>query len=258
MQNAIEMIGKKITQASLSFMQFYSFSLISTSWLFKKPFRLRLILQQIVFLGNESLVIIIISGFFIGAVFSVQIGSVFAVFGAEGMIGAATGKALTRELSPLLTGFLIAGRGGAAITAELATMKVNEQVDAMEAMAVDPLSFLVAPRILATTLSMPLLVCIFTVLGQVGSLVVSVILFEVDQGAYFSKLVSVVEIKDIWSGLYKSLIFGYIIAVISCRYGINASGGAKGVGKATTESVVTTLLVILGVDLVVTYFQLAI
>lgn len=207
------------------------------------------------FLGNESVFIIMASGFFIGAVFSVQIGSVFGVFGAESMIGAATGKALSRELSPLLTGFLLAGRGGAAITAELATMKVNEQVDAMEAMAVDPVSYLVAPRVVATVLVMPILVAVFNVLGQLGSLVVSQSLFDVDQGIYMERLVSVVNNKDIWSGLFKSVIFGYIVGVISCRYGMEARGGAKGVGQATTDSVVNTLLAILAVDLIITYLQ---
>lgn len=255
MQGAIAYIGRVILGSKDSLGAIFSFAGAGTALIFRPPFRGRIILQQMAFLGNESVFIIMASGFFIGAVFSVQIGTVFGVFGAESMIGAATGKALSRELSPLLTGFLLAGRGGAAITAELATMKVNEQIDAMEAMAVDPLSYLVSPRIVATVLIMPVLVAVFNVLGQVGSIVVSQVLFNVDQGIYMERLVGVVDSDDIGSGLFKSVIFGYIIAIMSCWFGVQARGGAKGVGQATTDSVVTTLLVILFVDLIVTYFQ---
>lgn len=255
MQIAIAYIGRVILGSKDSLGAIFSFATTGTALVFRPPFRPRIIFQQMAFLGNESVVIIMASGFFIGAVFSVQIGTVFGVFGAESMIGAATGKALSRELSPLLSGFLLAGRGGAAITAELATMKVNEQIDAMEAMAVDPISYLVSPRIVATVLIMPVLVAVFNVLGQVGSLVVSQVLFDVDQGIFMQRLTGVVNSGDIWSGLFKSVIFGYIIAIMSCWFGVHAKGGAKGVGQATTDSVVTTLLVILFVDLIVTYFQ---
>lgn len=219
------------------------------------PMRRRNIFQQMEFVGNESLTIIMVSGFFIGAVFSLQIGTIFRIFGAEGMMGAATGKALSRELSPLLTGFLLAGRGGAAMTAEIATMKVNEQVDAMEAMAVDPVSYLVVPRLMACVLMTPLLVGIFNFTGQLGSLAVGVILFDVNQGTFFDKLVNIMKAEDIWSGMQKALVFGTVIGLVSCRFGLTASGGAKGVGKATTNSVVSTLLVLLALDFFITYLQ---
>lgn len=255
MQGAIAYIGRVILGSKDGLGAILAFAGRASALILRPPYRGRIIFQQMAFLGNESVFIIMASGFFIGAVFSVQIGTVFGVFGAESMIGAATGKALSRELSPLLTGFLLAGRGGAAITAELATMKVNEQIDAMEAMAVDPISYLVSPRIVATVLIMPVLVAIFNVVGQLGALVVSQVLFDVDQGIFMERLVKVVNSKDIWSGLFKSVIFGYIVAIISCWYGMLAKGGAKGVGQATTDSVVTTLLVILFVDLIITYFQ---
>lgn len=210
------------------------------------------------FIGNQSLLIIMISGFFLGAVFSLQIGSIFTIFGAQGMLGAASGKALSRELSPLVTGFLIAGRGGAAITAEIGTMKVNEQVDAMEAMGVNPVSYLVVPRFVAGVLMVPMLVGIFNFTGQLGSFVVGIFQFDVDQGVFFRKLVDIVHMRDIWSGMQKAVVFGGVISLIACRYGLYASGGAKGVGVATTNSVVTTLLVILGIDFLITYLQIAI
>ncbi len=251
-------IGRRMIAAKDQLAKFGGFLRATGHQLVAGPFRTNLVFQQMEFIGNESLTIIMISGFFIGAVFSLQIGSIFAIFGAQGMMGAATGKALARELSPLIVGFLLAGRGGAAITAEIATMKVNEQVDAMESMAVDPISYLVCPRLIAGVTMMPLLTGIFTFTGMIGSLAVGVVIFNVDQGVFFDKLIRIVGIKDIWSGMQKALVFGAIISLVACRYGLVASGGAKGVGRATTNSVVTTLLVLLAVDFVITYFQIAV
>jgi phospholipid/cholesterol/gamma-HCH transport system permease protein len=223
---------------------------------FSRPFRVRLILQQMEFIGFQSTTIVLICGFFIGAALSLQVGTIFVIFGAEGMLGAANAKAMSRELSPLITGFLLAGRVGASITAELGTMKVNEQVDAMEAMAVDPISYLVVPRFIAGVLMMPLLVGIFNVVGQTASFMVAVLIFRIDQGSFFSKMVQIMEIGDIMRGMEKAVIFGGIIALLSCQFGLNTSGGAKGVGRSTTNSVVTILLVLLAVDFVLTYLQI--
>lgn len=251
------LVGRFVIERVSGLGHFLSFFRSTLKITFSQPIRLKLAFQQMEFIGNESLNIIMISGFFIGAVFSLEIGFVFKVFGAQGMIGAVSGKALTRELSPLITGFLIAGRGGAAITAEISTMKVNEQIDAMEAMAVDPISYLVVPRFLAAVFMVPLLVGVFNFTGQIGSLVVGIYLFDVDQGVFFEKLISLVGPGDIWSGMQKAIVFGGLIALMACRSGLQASGGAKGVGTATTNSVVFTLLAILGLDFIITYFQVA-
>ncbi|MGE0174308.1 MAG: MlaE family ABC transporter permease [Oligoflexales bacterium] len=258
LRNWLPVFGDRIIKIVRDFGAFLMYGKETFVLVFKPPFRTRLVLHQMEFIGNESLFIIMISGFFLGAVFSLQIGSIFAIFGAQGMVGAASGKALSRELSPLVTGFLLAGRGGAAITAELATMKVTEQIDAMEAMAVDPIHYLVVPRVIATICMMPLLVGVFNFTGQIGSLVVSFFMFDVDQGVYFDKLIRIVEIGDIWRGMQKALVFGAIISLLSCRAGLTASGGAKGVGMATTNSVVMTLLVLLAVDFIITYFQIVV
>ena len=201
--------------------------------------------------------IVLICGFFIGAAVSLQVGTIFVIFGAEGMLGAANGKALSRELSPLITGFLLAGRAGAAITAEIASMKVNEQIDAMEAMAVDPIDYLVVPRLIAGVVMLPMLVGIFNLVGQIASVIVGVMIFDIDQGAFFQKMTTIVTPEDIWSGLQKAVIFGGIISLFSCKFGLEASGGAKGVGVATTTSVVTILLILLFVDFGITYIQIA-
>lgn len=254
----IRAIGRLVLRQITALGEFMLYARYTFKHVVSRPFRRRLVFQQMEFIGNESLNIIMISGFFIGAVFSLQIGYVFQIFGAQGMMGAASGKALTRELSPLVTGFLVAGRGGAAITAELATMKVTEQIDAMEAMAVDPVSYLVAPRVIASTLMLPLLVAVFNFTGQIGSLIVGIFLFDVDQGVFFQKLVSIVGVEDIWGGMQKAFAFGLLIGLMACRFGLKAGGGAKGVGIATTNSVVVTLLAILAIDFLITYLQVAV
>ncbi|MCX6128797.1 MAG: ABC transporter permease [Proteobacteria bacterium] len=223
---------------------------------FSRPFRTRLILQQMQFIGNESTFIILLCGFFIGAAVSLQVGTIFVIFGAQSMLGAANAKTLARELSPLMAGFLIAGRGGAAITAEISTMKVNEQIDAMEAMAVDPVGYLVVPRLIACLLMLPLLVAFFNLTGQLASLIIALNIFDIDQGVFFDKMAKIMSWRDIVSGLQKAVIFGGIIALIACRYGLEASGGAKGVGRATTNAVVAMLLSLLCVDFVITYLQI--
>lgn len=221
------------------------------------PYRFVQILRQMEFIGNQSLSVIGLSAFFVGAVFSLQIGVLFKLFRAEGLMGAVTGKALARELAPMLTGFLLSGRAGSAITAEIATMKVSEQVDAMEAMAVEPIHYLVVPRLIAMTFMAPILSFLFVFIGELGSYVVAVMMFDVDQAVYFGKITTFVRMEDIWSGGQKALAFGAIVSLVACRYGLTATGGAKGVGKSTTNSVVMTLLILLICDFIMTYFQMS-
>lgn len=222
----------------------------------KPPIRWDLIFQHLEFIGNQSLSIIILTGFFTGAVFGLQIGGIFEIFRAESIMGAATGKALTRELAPLMTAFLLTGRAGSAMTAEIATMRVNEQVDAMEAMAVDPIHYLVVPRVLASMAIIPLLCGIFIFVGVIGSYITGVLIFDVDVGVFVDRIKWLVEPQDIFKGIEKSFIFSIIIGTLSCRYGLEASGGAKGVGTATTTSVVMSLLAVLYCDVFITYVQL--
>ncbi len=208
------------------------------------------------YIGNQSLMILIGGAVAIGAVFGLQIGAVFSVFQAESMLGGITGKALCQELGPLVTTVLITGRAGAAMTAEIATMKVNEQVDAMEAMAVDPISYLVMPRFVAALVIMPLLCCVFIFVGIIGAYLAGSLLFNVDEGTFMSKISQLIETKDLWRGISKSFAFSGLMTTICCHFGLKASGGAKGVGNATTNAVVSTLLAVLGVDVVITYFQM--
>lgn len=221
-----------------------------------RPFRKREILAQLEFIGAGSLNIILLTGFFTGAVFGLQIGGIFKVFNAEAMMGGATGIALATELAPLVTGFLLAGRAGSAMTAEIATMLVNEQIDALEAMGVNPVHYLVVPRMIASLIMIPLLCGVFMFVGVVGAYATGIWIYEVDKGIFMQNLLALVEGEDIVSGLRKMFAFSFIIASVSCRYGLKASGGAKGVGNATTNSVVVTLIFLLITDFVISYVQL--
>jgi len=251
-------LGGTVIRLVTEFGRFVFFLRETVLEMMKPPFRFSQILLHMEFIGNQSLTIIVMSAFAIGAVFGLQIGLVFRTFNAEGVMGIATATALTRELAPMMTAFLLTGRGGSAITAEIATMRVNEQVDAMEAMGVSPVHYLVVPRLIAFMVMMPILSGIFAFVGIFGSFVVGVLIFDVDQGMFFNRIVNELVPHDIVIGLQKSFIISIIIALIACQFGLRASGGAKGVGQATTTSVIVTMLAFLLVDFVYTFFQVVI
>ena len=221
----------------------------------RPPFRFSLVIQQMEFIGNQSVGIVLLTGVATGAVFGMQIGGVFAVFQAEGLIGGATGIALATELAPLITGFVLTGRVGASMAAEIATMVVNEQIDAMEAMGVDPTDYLVAPRVWASVTIMPLLCALFMIVGTIGVYFVGIVLFQIDEGVFYDRLTSLVVPHDIIVGLRKMVVFSFAISVISCLQGLKASKGAQGVGRATTQAVVRSLIAILVSDFIIAYTE---
>ncbi|MBP6218483.1 MAG: ABC transporter permease [Oligoflexales bacterium] len=223
--------------------------------IFQAPFRLRLILQQAEFIGTKSLGIISLSGFFTGAVFGLQTGGIFAIFRTESLLGGATALALAIELAPLVTGFLLAGRVGSSMTAEIATMKVGEQIDAMESMGVDPLHYLVVPRLLASMFVMPLLCGLFMFVGMVGTYCVGTQIFLVDQGVFFEKITFLVKNRDVLTGIRKMFFFSIIMSTICCYHGLFSKGGAKGVGTSTTTAVVKSLICILICDFIISYIE---
>lgn len=215
----------------------------------------KLLLQQMEFVGNRSFSIIILAALMVGAIFGFQLGEIFRIFGAESMIGAAAGFALSRELAPMVGAFLVTGRAGSAMAAELATMRVNEQIDAMRVMAVNPYHYLVAPRLLASVLMMPILVMFFILVGVISSFIVGVWFYNIDIADFISKIQWIVGAKDIVSGLEKAAVFGLIFSSVGCFQGFYASGGAKGVGRATTRAVVISYVSILVADYFISYLQ---
>jgi phospholipid/cholesterol/gamma-HCH transport system permease protein len=211
----------------------------------RRPGRPVHILKQVSFIGAKSLFVIVLTAAFTGMVLGLQGYYTLTKFGSEGMLGTAVALSLIRELGPVLSALMVTGRAGSAITAEIGIMRISEQIDALETMALDPYKYLISPKFIAAMISMPLLCAIFDVVGIYGGWVVGVKLLGVNPGAYFSEMYKAVEWKDVYSGFVKSYSFGIIIAWIGCYKGYYAGHGAEGVSKATTESVVLTSVLIL-------------
>ena len=213
--------------------------------LVQRPVRWRETIRQVQFIGIQSLPIILLCSLFTGAVFTWESHEAFALFGAQGLVGGTVGVAITRELAPTLTGLLVAGRAGSAIAAEIGSMRVSEQIDALEAMAVDPVNYLVKPRVVAATLAMPLLTLIFDFMGILGSYLVAIYLLHMNYPEFMVRLQDWVDWDDIAAGLIKSTCFGLIVGVVACTKGFYTEGGAVGVGRATTSAVVVASVAIL-------------
>lgn len=212
---------------------------------FKPPYRINQIFTQMNFIGVQSLFIIILTGIFTGMVFGLQSGRAFRLFNADSLTGAVAGLSLARELAPVLSAIMVTARAGSAMAAELGTMRVTQQIDAIMAMAVSPVNYLVIPRVIATVLVMPLLTAVFDFVGGLGTYIVGVKLLKIDEGVFMYKIRWYVDIEDIIQGLFKACVFGFVLAVVGCYKGLNANGGAKGVGTATTSAVVIAAVAIL-------------
>lgn len=225
----------------------------STFWgIVRPPYRLRQLFKQMYFVGNQSLPIVLLTGGFTGMVFAVQSDIAFSRFGARGLIGSTVTLALTRELGPVLTALMVNGRVGSAMAAELGTMRVTEQIDALDSMAVDPVQYLSAPRVLAAMLMLPLLCAAFDAIGIGGCAYVATHVLGVNSGPFIERIRWFVDPDDIWGGMLKALVFGFLLSSIGCYKGYHASGGAEGVGRATTTAVVAAGVAILVVDYFVT------
>jgi phospholipid/cholesterol/gamma-HCH transport system permease protein len=223
---------------------FYS----SIRWLPKRPFRLHEIIQQIEFVGNKSIFIIALSGLFTGMVFALQTYSGFHMLNVDTMIGPTVALALTRELGPVLTGLIVAGRAGAAMSAQIGTMRVTEQIDALEVMGINPKQYLVMPRIVACVIALPLLAAIFDFIGNLGSYFLSTHALHIDAATYLAKINLFTRPKDIGLGILKAGFFGLILSVVGTYKGFNCRNGARGVGMATNETVVISMILILVSD----------
>jgi len=218
--------------------------------------RLHLTLREIYFSGVLSLVIILISGLFVGMVLALQGFDVLQRYGADQSLGVLVSLSLVRELGPVVAGLLFASRAGSAITAEIGLMKATEQLAAMEMMAVDPLARVVAPRFWGGVISMPLLAALFSTLGIFGAYVVGVRLIGIDAGAFWGNMEAAVDFRqDIGNGIIKSIVFGIAVSAIAVFEGYNAKPTAEGVSSATTRTVVTSSLAILALDFVLTVFM---
>ena len=221
-------------------------------WAFRPPYRLRIWFEALEEVGVGSLFIVLLTGMFTGLVMAYQSHYAFSLFNAETLVGGTVAISLARELAPVLAGLMVAGRTGSSMTTELGTMRVTEQIDAMAVMAVNPIQYLVTPRVFATILMMPVLTMLFNLIGIVSAYLLAVHVLDVDPGIFIQKIKDFVDIDDLYKSGIKAAAFGMAIALVGCYKGFYASGGAKGVGEATTSSVVTASVAILMIDYALT------
>jgi phospholipid/cholesterol/gamma-HCH transport system permease protein len=221
------------------------FFVSALGWVFRRPLKLRLILYHMKTIGSDSTLVILLTGGFTGMVLALQGYHALKKFSAEGYLGSAVALSLIRELGPVLSAFMVTGRTGSAMAAEIGTMRVTEQIDALYSMALHPIKYLVSPRLVAGLLTMPLLVAVFDVTGIYGGYLTGVVLLGVSAGSYFSSMEANVVMWDITTGIVKSLSFGLIVTWVCCFKGFHAPPMAVGVSKATTESVVLSFVLIL-------------
>ncbi|WP_018948962.1 lipid asymmetry maintenance ABC transporter permease subunit MlaE [Thioalkalivibrio sp. ALMg11] len=253
MTDAIASLGRTTINALTVFGRAFIFlirMLASLDIVFR---RFGLTLVQVYSVGVRSLLIIIVSGLFVGMVLAYQGYITLVNFGAAEALGSVVALSLVRELGPVVTALLFAGRAGSALTAELGLMKTTEQLSAMEMMAVNPYRRIFAPRFVAGFLSMPLLAAIFSAVGVMGGYLVGVGLLGVDSGAYFSQMQSMTDWnEDVLSGVIKSIVFGFVVTWIAVFQGFNAQPTSEGISRATTQTVVVSSLAVLGLDFILT------
>jgi phospholipid/cholesterol/gamma-HCH transport system permease protein len=219
---------------------------------FRPPFYWRHILRQMVEIGYYSLPVVGLTAIFTGMVLALQSYTGFSRFAAESAIPNVVIVSLTRELGPVLAGLMVAGRIGAAMAAEIGTMRVTEQIDALTTLATDPFKYLVAPRLIAGTLTLPVLVLVADIIGVMGGWLVGVAKLDFNSTAYLRNTWDFLEFEDVYSGLVKAAAFGFIISLMGCYNGYRSKGGAQGVGQATTNAVVSASILILTFNYLIT------
>lgn len=221
-------------------------------WMLRPPFRTGPLLGALDFIGAESTFIEVLVGLFTGMAFTVSTIVGFRQFSAEGMVGGVVALAMSRELAPVLSAVVLTARAGSTMASELGNMRVTEQIDAITTMGVNPVQYLVGPRVLATILMLPLLAVCFGLAGMGGAYVVGVYWQNIDPGIFVDKIKQFVEYKDLRMMFVKSLVFAVIVSLICCKKGFYASGGARGVGEATAKAVVASIVMIFAADYVAT------
>ena len=227
----------------------------AASWAVRPPFRVAPLFAALDFVGAQSTFIVGLVGLFTGMAFTVSTIVGFRQFSAEGMVGGVVALALARELAPVLAAVVLTARAGSTMASELGNMRVTEQIDAITTMGVNPVQYLVVPRIIAATLMLPLLTIAFGVSGMLGSYVVAVVWQGIDPGLFWDRVPQLVQFADLRMCLFKSVLFGAIVSTLCCKKGFFASGGARGVGDATARAVVSSIVAIFAADYVATAFM---
>ncbi len=221
-------------------------------WTPRPPYDPRELVRQMVRVGVDSIPVVLLTSLFTGMVMALQTFSTLKRFNAEAYVGSLVALSMVRELAPVIASLLIAGRCGSAMGAELGTMRVTEQIDALEVLATDPVHYLVVPRVWATVLTLPLLIVIGDAVGIAGGYLISVVYFGANPVTYMENTFQFMDLDDVTSGLVKAAVFGLIISVVGCQKGFHTRGGAEGVGRATTRAVVLASISILIADFFLT------
>jgi len=257
MLKALENLGASTLQAVEQIGRTFNLLLIVFWKLMHPPYRLYPIIRQVYFIGARSLTLIIISGATIGMVLGLQFYNILERFGSVNLLGSGVALSVIRELGPVMTALMVVGRAGSSITAELGIMRITEQVDALECMAVSPDKYLVAPKLVAGLISVPLLTAVFDFVALFGGYFVGVVMFGVAEGSYMNGMINAVQWEDVRLGLIKSFIFGLLVTLICCAQGFYmhlskaGSQGAEGVGFVTTNAVVMSSIAVLFSDFLI-------
>lgn len=249
-------IGKFVLNLMGTLGDFTVFQIKVLFLLFKPPFRIRELLEQIKFMGYGSLGVIFLTSFFTGLVEAVELYNGFHKFGIESFMGYTIFISVVKELGPVFTALMVISRGISAYAAELGSMRVTEQIDALEVMAVDSKQYLIVPRILATIISLPLLIIFFDLVANIGAYLISVYSLDINGYSYLDNLRQFAEVRQITQGIVKGAIFGYVISAVGTYIGYYTTGGAKGVGISTTKAVVYASILVFVTDYVISAFYL--
>ncbi|MGB1875865.1 MAG: MlaE family ABC transporter permease [Rhodospirillaceae bacterium] len=250
--NFLAVIGRVVLRFLEQLGRFTLFTLTSVSHCVRPPIFPRLIGRQMIDIGYYSLPVVGLTAIFSGMVLALQSYTGFARFNAESAIANVVVLSLTRELGPVLAGLMVAGRIGASMAAEIGTMRVTEQIDALTTLSTNPYKYLIAPRLIAGLLMLPLLVLVADIIGVFGGYIVGVYKLGFNPNVYLSNTIDFLEPIDVISGLVKAAVFGFIIALMGCYNGFNSKGGAQGVGSATTNAVVSSSILILVFNYMIT------
>lgn len=251
-KNGVSFVGSTVLEITPALGRIIIYMMNTMAWFVRPPLRLKLFFEQMVFMGNKSLFIVLLTSSFSGMVFAYQIYLGFTAFSVDTFVGPIVAIAVCKELAPVFTGLVVAGRCGAAMAAQIGTMKVTEQIDALEVMGVNSIQYLAVPRVFATIVTMPMLAGIFMLVANTGSWLVGVKLLGIDGAMYFAKISDFMNLKMIVEGLIKSAAFGFLISMVGTYQGFAVKGGAEGVGKGTNMAVVWGMVLVLVTDFFMT------
>ncbi len=251
---AVDRVGRSVLEKIEEMGKIVLLFISVLGWMFRPPLKLRNIFKQMEFVGVKSIFVVVLTGTFTGMVLALQGYHGFRMFSAESLVGSTVALSMTRELGPVLTSLMVTARAGSAMAAELGTMRVTEQIDALYVMAANPVKHLIVPRVAAGVLMVPFLTVVSDFVGILGGYFVGVEILGINSGVFIKNITRLVDLDDIFNGLIKAACFGLILSLIGCYKGFNTYGGAEGVGRATTEAVVLSSISILVSD----YFLTAI